>query len=205
MPSNQNHWDQVYATKRLEDASWYQPTPYLSLEFIEKCHVDKASAIIDIGGGDSLLADHLLDRRYENVSVLDISENAIHRAKQRLGDRHDQVQWIATDVLEFIPKTSYNIWHDRAAFHFLTEEIDIQAYVDIATKAIEPNGHLIIATFSTNGPKKCSGLEISQYDSDTMKTLWSKDFICEECVESSHTTPAGGIQNFLFCRFRKKP
>ncbi|MEZ4911885.1 MAG: class I SAM-dependent methyltransferase [Saprospiraceae bacterium] len=204
MPSNQDHWDHVYATKRLEDVSWYQPIPRQSLEYIDACGLDRHATIIDIGGGDSFLVDHLLIKSYDNITVLDISENAIQRAKDRLAEKQDKVQWLITNILDFTSPTKYQIWHDRAAFHFLTDEDDISAYVDIATKAIVPNGYLIIATFSTNGPKKCSGLDICQYDSAKMKTLWAKDFLFEGCSESEHPTPSGGLQNFIFCKFRKK-
>src|SRR5690606_5640055 len=149
----------IYETKTLKEVSWYQPIPETSLEFIQKMSIPKDAAIIDIGGGDSFLVDYLLDLGFSNISVLDISEKAIERAKERLGNSAEKVNWIVSDITEFESEKRFDLWHDRAAFHFLTNENDIQKYVELTRKLIRKNGALIIGTFSEYGPKKCSGIE----------------------------------------------
>ena len=197
------HWETIYDTKALNEVSWYQPTPRTSLDFIQK-YAEKDDAIIDVGGGDSFLVDHLLDLDYTNISVLDISENAIERAKKRLGDKAQNVKWIVSDITEFEPKESYNIWHDRAVFHFLTDAKDIEKYQQIVAAALSPKGKKLIGTFSESGPKKCSGIEIKQYSENLLKQTFQRDFEPLECFFENHTTPFDTIQNFVFCSFEKK-
>jgi SAM-dependent methyltransferase len=196
------HWEAIYTFKQPNEVSWTQKVPAVSLAFIHKFGFPKTARIIDIGGGDSKLVDFLLHEGYTNVSVLDISEAAINRAKERLGDNADKVKWIISDILDFEPSDKYDVWHDRAAFHFQTEKDKIEKYLSIVKKAVE--GVLIIGTFSVDGPQKCSGLEIKQYDEDGMKEIFEKfDFKNLECKREDHITPAGSIQNFVFCSFMK--
>ena len=197
------HWENIYKTKDLKDVGWFQPTPDTSLDFIKQFNVPTTAKIIDIGGGDSYLVDHLLNMGYQDISVLDISEAAISRAKQRLSDKATNVKWIVADAANFKPTEKYDFWHDRAAFHFLTNEQEISNYLKAAQENINPSGVLVIGTFSEQGPKKCSGIEIKQYSETTMTNLLKKFFEKIKCITVDHKTPFGTIQNFVFCSFRK--
>lgn len=201
--AKQSHWDQVYSTKALEQSSWYQPRPSISLGFIQQFSIAKDAAIIDVGGGDSLLVDHLLDLGYQNISVLDISSKALERAQNRLGERAQAVKWILADASKFEPTEQYDFWHDRAAFHFLTTAADIQRYAQTAAKAIKPGGFLVIGTFSEQGPKKCSGLEIKQYSEQNLVQVFDNQFKKIHCQQVDHLTPTQAIQEFSFCAFQK--
>ena len=198
-----NHWENIYQTKELKDVSWFQPTPETSLDFFKQFKVSTNAKVIDIGGGDSFLVDHLLDLGYQDISVLDISEAAIERAKQRLGDKAKNVKWIIADAATFKPAEKYDFWHDRAAFHFLTDEQEISNYLKTAQENINPTGVLVIGTFSEQGPKKCSGIEIKQYSETTMTDRLKKFFEKIKCITVDHITPFDTIQNFVFCSFRK--
>ncbi|MDN4011895.1 class I SAM-dependent methyltransferase [Chryseobacterium gambrini] len=200
--TNKSHWENVYETKTPEEVSWTQKKPQTSLELIRSLGSDKSVKIIDIGGGDSNLADFLLEEGYENITVLDISEKALERAKRRLGKDAEKIQWIVADIIAFTPEETYDIWHDRAAFHFFTRSEDISKYVRIAEKAVSKN--LIVGTFSKNGPKKCSGLEISQYDEESMNSIFENSFEKTDCITEDHITPFSTVQNFIFCTFKKK-
>jgi len=197
------HWENIYQTKKINEVSWFQPTPQTSLDFIKLFNVPITAKIIDIGGGDSLLADHLLDLDYQDITVLDISEAALDRARQRLGDRATRVKWIAADAAIFKPTEKYDFWHDRATFHFLTQEQEISNYLDTAQKSIKQTGILVIGTFSEKGPKKCSGIEIKQYSETTMTERLKLFFKKIKCIAIDHKTPFDTIQNFVFCSFRK--
>jgi SAM-dependent methyltransferase len=197
------HWETIYQTKELKDVSWFQPTPETSLDFFKQFNVQKSAKVIDIGGGDSLLVDHLLDLGYQHISVLDISEAAIDKAKQRLGERAKNVTWIVADAASFKPTEKYDFWHDRAAFHFLTDENEISNYLETARQSISPGGVLVIGTFSEHGPKKCSGIEIKQYSEETMTNRLQRFFEKIKCITVDHKTPFDTIQNFVFCSFRK--
>ena len=200
--NTKNHWDTIYKTKKSNEVSWTQDVPTISLESIQKLKISKDASIIDIGGGDSKLVDFLLKKGYSNISVLDISDAAILRAKNRLGKGADKVKWIVTDILDFVPTEKYDVWHDRAAFHFQTESDKIEKYLNIVKHAVK--SFLIVGTFSVDGPKKCSGLEINQYDENGIKEKFEKaNFENIECKREDHMTPAGAIQNFLFCSFVK--
>lgn len=201
--SRERHWENIYQTKPLHDVSWYQPIPETSLSFFREMNVPKTAKIMDAGGGDSYLVDHLLSLGYQDITVLDISETALTRAKQRLGDKADQVYWIVADVAEFSPVKKYDVWHDRAAFHFLTDEEDINLYVQTVQKSITPRGLLILGTFSEQGPKKCSGIEIKQYSEDGLIARFSSCFSAIKCFKTDHKTPFDTVQNFIFCCFRK--
>jgi cyclopropane fatty-acyl-phospholipid synthase-like methyltransferase len=199
---NKEHWEKVFETKTAEQLSWSQQFPKTSIDFINSFKLNKKSKIIDIGGGDSRLVDFLLELGYENISVLDISEKALERSKKRLGNRAKNVDWIVTDIVNFTPKTTYDVWHDRAAFHFLTNKKQIAKYLKIAKKAVE--GYLTIGTFSENGPNKCSGLNIQQYSEISLTNKFENGFDKLKCINENHQTPFNTIQNFTFCSFKKR-
>lgn len=202
--NRKEHWETIYGTKALNEVSWYQPTPETSLEFIKNNTLSKDHPIIDIGGGDSFLIDHLLDLGYTDVTVLDISEKAIERAKLRLGDNAKKATWIVKDITQFEPEKKYAVWHDRAVFHFLTNAEDIERYKSISALALSEKGKKIIGTFSESGPKKCSGIDIKQYSENALKQTFENDFTPMECFFENHITPFDTIQNFIFCSFEKK-
>jgi ubiquinone/menaquinone biosynthesis C-methylase UbiE len=203
MSNTKQHWEQIYQTKALHEVSWYQPKPETSLAFFKQFNVAKNAKIIDVGGGDSLLVDFLLDEGFSDVTVLDISESALKRAKERMGARANLVKWIVADAAHFTPTEKYEVWHDRAAFHFLTETEAIENYINTAKLAIQKNGILIIGTFSEQGPKKCSGIDIRQYSETSMTELFEPYFEKVSCIFPEHQTPAGNIQNFIFCSFKQ--
>lgn len=200
--NKKSHWEHIYEVKTPEEVSWTQKKPETSLDFIHSFGEDKTAKIIDIGGGDSKLVDFLLEEGYENISVLDISANALERAKKRLGEKAKKVTWIVADITEFEPTEQYDIWHDRAVFHFLTEKNDIKKYQDLVAKAVK--GNMVIGTFSINGPLKCSGLEIKQNDETSLTSTFDANFEKIECFTIDHKTPFDTIQNFIFCSFNKK-
>lgn len=197
------HWENVFTTKSETEVSWFQPYPKTSLEFIELFSLPVTANIIDIGGGDSHLVDVLIEMGYQNIYVLDISANALQRAKARLGSKADAVHWIVSDIVDFVPPVTFDFWHDRAAFHFLTTEDRINKYVSIAENAINRNGYLVLGTFSETGPTKCSGLEIKQYSQASMSSRFEKNFERIKCIEEVHQTPFNTLQNFLFCSFKR--
>ena len=203
MTNTKQHWENVYETKADQEVSWYQESPTTSLELITSLHLEKNAPIIDIGGGNSNLAAELLKDGYTNLSVLDISSNSLERTKDKLGKEADEIQWVVSDVLDFQPKQQFRLWHDRATFHFLTAERDIKKYINIVTRIVKKGGFLIIATFSTSGPKKCSGLDITQYSREKLKTLFGKEFELMKTFEEIHSTPFQTEQNFIYTLFRK--
>lgn len=195
------HWETVYETKSPQEVSWTQEIPQISLDFIQSFQLNKDARIIDVGGGDSLLVDHLLDLGFTNLSVLDISAHAIERAKVRLGEKASLVTWIISDINDFEPTEMYDLWHDRAAFHFLTTQKDIERYVELVSKHAK---QLVIGTFSTNGPFKCSGLEITQYDENELGQLFGlHGFEVQTTKREDHMTPFGTTQNFVFASMVK--
>ena len=196
------HWETVYETKNPDQVSWTQETPKTSLEFIHSFGLDKTAKIIDIGGGDSNLVDYLLDEGFENVTVLDISEKALEKAKKRLGEKATKVTWIVSDITEFEPNMTFDVWHDRATFHFLTTTEQIKKYMKIARNSV--SGFLTIGTFSQNGPEKCSGLEIKQYNEEELTSELNNGFDKVKCVTEDHLTPFETKQNFLFCSFKRQ-
>lgn len=196
-----NHWETVYENKQANEVSWTQENPKTSLDFIHETHIDKTAKIIDIGGGDSKLVDFLLNEGYENITVLDISEKALERAKKRLGKNAEKVHWIVSDITDFKPETTYDIWHDRATFHFLTNPEQVETYAKITEKWV--TSFLIIGTFSENGPKKCSGLDIKQYSEKELESQFSNHFNKLKCITEDHITPFKTKQNFTFCVFQK--
>lgn len=201
--SHKSHWEKIYATKRLDEVSWYQPTPGVSLDFISELNIQKDAAIIDVGGGDSYLADNLLAAGFTDITVLDISEAAINRAKQRLAKDAERINWIVTDINDLVIDKKFDCWHDRAAFHFLTTDKRIEKYLTIAQEHISRDGRMIIGTFSTSGPEKCSGLPIKQYSEQSLSGVLKKWFEKIKCITTDHITPFNTVQNFLFCSFKK--
>jgi 2-polyprenyl-3-methyl-5-hydroxy-6-metoxy-1,4-benzoquinol methylase len=197
------HWEKIYQTKSLQEVSWFQPKPETSLNFFNEFKIAKDAKIIDIGGGDSLLVDHLLDLGYTDITVLDISEAALTKAKTRLGNKAGLVKWIEADAATFVSNVQYDFWHDRAAFHFLTSAQEIEHYLQTVQQSISPNGILVMGTFSEQGPTKCSGIQIKQYSEKSMSDLLTDFFEKIKCITVDHRTPFETIQQFIFCSFRK--
>jgi cyclopropane fatty-acyl-phospholipid synthase-like methyltransferase len=201
MTDNKTHWENIYSSRPADQMSWTQAKPKTSLKIIKSYRLAKTASIIDIGGGDSLLADYLLEEGYTNISVLDISEQALMKAKLRLGEKSNQVNWIVSDIQDFKPQTKYDIWHDRAAFHFLTTPEQISRYIATAKKAVSK--FMSIGTFSETGPDKCSGLFIKKYSEALLEKTLLSAFNKIKCISEDHFTPFNTIQNFLFCSFKK--
>ncbi|RFP66658.1 class I SAM-dependent methyltransferase [Hymenobacter lapidiphilus] len=198
------HWETVYETRQPHEVSWTEEVPQTSLEFIHAFELPSQAPIIDIGGGDSRLVDFLLAEGYENLTVLDISGAALARARQRLGPAADRVRWIEADIRGFIPPQQYALWHDRAAFHFLTTASDMAHYLALARQAVAPQGYLTMGTFSTDGPTACSGLPVQQYDEASLTQQLQQGFTKLRCRTEDHLTPFQTSQNFLFCSFRRQ-
>ena len=204
MENTKLHWENVFATKNPNEVSWTQKYPKTAMYHIESLQLSKTANIIDIGGGDSNLVDALLDNGYENIWVLDISEFALERAKKRLGEKANRVHWIVSDITEFSTDIKFDFWHDRAVFHFLTEQQNIDKYVALINNAIADNGNFLLGTFSENGPLKCSGLEIKQYSENNMRQTFNQSFDTVNCFTENHITPFNTNQNFQFCGFKKR-
>ncbi|HTV36841.1 MAG TPA: class I SAM-dependent methyltransferase [Xanthobacteraceae bacterium] len=201
--ARQHHWENVYKEKGEYQVSWFQETPAVSLELLDVVGATPKSAVIDIGGGASRLVDALIDRNYGDVTVLDLSEPAIAIAKARLGERAVAVAWIVGDVTRWEPPRSYDVWHDRAAFHFLTEAGDRTAYAARLTRALRLGGHAIIGTFALDGPERCSGLPVVRYDAAHLSEVLGDSFALVETRRHEHQTPMGGTQRFQFSVFRR--
>lgn len=203
MYDTKEHWENVWTTKKSNEVSWYQEYPKISIELILPTNPSKDAKIIDVGGGDSNLAETLLDLGFKNITVLDISANALERAKKRLGDKSSMITWIESDILEFENDNRYDIWHDRALLHFLTSEENLKNYVKLVKQHVMQGGYLIISTFSTKGPIKCSGLDTRQYSEESIKELFSNEFEHIKSFEEEHVTPRGMGQIFTWNIFRK--
>lgn len=201
--SKKEHWENVFATKQETEVSWYQPKPQTSINFFTENAIPKDAKVIDIGGGDSYLIDNLLELGYTNLFLLDISENAINRIKNRLGANAEKVTFIVSDILDFQPETTFDVWHDRASFHFLTTEKDIDNYQKLVSNSLANNGFLFVGTFSENGPLKCSGLDITQYSESKLERIFATGFTKLNCFTENHPTPFETTQNFIFCTFKK--
>lgn len=197
------HWEKIYQTKLPTEVSWTQQVPESSLRLLHSFKLRPDAPIIDIGGGDSKFVDYLLEENFQDVTVLDISESALSRAKKRLGEKAKRAKWIVSDITEFVPEGKYDLWHDRATFHFLTTEEQVQRYVTTAIRAIADGGYAIISTFSKSGPDRCSGLEIRKYSEELLQEQLARGFRKLECFTEDHVTPFGTVQNFLFCGFQK--
>ena len=203
MSPKKEHWEKVFATKQETEVSWYQQKPETSVNFFIENNIPKEAKIIDIGGGDSYLIDNLLELGYGNLFLLDISENAIERIKNRLGTNSEKVTFIVSDILDFQPEITFDVWHDRASFHFLTNENEISNYKSLVSNSIAKDGYLFLGTFSEKGPLKCSGLEITQYSESKFEAIFGSNFEKIKCFEENHQTPFDTIQNFIFCSFKK--
>jgi trans-aconitate methyltransferase len=195
------HWQNVYATKGEKEVSWYQENPAPSLDLIAATGIPGDAAIIDIGGGASRLVDGLLENGFRRITILDLSAKALDEAKKRLGRRADGIDWIVADVTTWEPSRNYDLWHDRAAFHFLTERADCDAYVIRLKKAVRPGSHVIIATFAPDGPERCSGLPIVRYAPEALARALGPGFELVESRRHDHVTPGGNTQRFQFSRF----
>ena len=202
--SRQAHWENVYTTKGENEVSWFQQSPAPSLELIVQAGAVSNSAIIDIGGGASRLVDNLIEQEFQDVTVLDLSGAALKAAKARLGARAERVHWIVADVTTFEPAKSYDIWHDRAAFHFLTDEKDRTAYIARLKRGLKIGGHAIIATLALDGPEKCSGLPVVRYDSASLGQMLGGTFKLIHTQRHVHATPWDAQQNFQFSMFRRE-
>tara|TARA_Y100000766_G_C18805844_1_gene555398 strand:- start:15 stop:635 length:621 start_codon:yes stop_codon:yes gene_type:complete len=198
------HWQAIYSSKEMDEVSWYQRFPRNSLDLIKRIAKNKDASIIDVGGGDGFLVDELIKLGYNNITVLDISENAIKRVKQRLGDVANNVRWIISDITEFSPDHKYDIWHDRAVFHFLTKDVDIDKYKSLVSSSLKNTGHFILATFSERGPDKCSGLFVRKYSKKDQKLKFKNCFNALDSFNYDHITPFRTIQNFTFSLFERK-
>ncbi len=200
-PDGRLHWDEVYARKDEAELSWFEHVPELSLELIAATGARPDWRIVDIGGGASRLVDCLLDHGFTDLTVLDLSPKALAQARSRLGGRADRVTWIAADVTSWTPPMQYDVWHDRAAFHFLTDADDRRRYVETLEGALAPHGHTIIATFAPDGPEKCSGLPVARYDPEGLADVLGPGFRLAEARRRRHATPWGSTQSFQFSRF----
>jgi SAM-dependent methyltransferase len=199
----QAHWDNVYLTRSETDVSWFEQTPNVSLDLIASTGVPPDAAVIDIGGGASRLIDALLDRSFQDVTVLDLSAPALAATKARLGPRASKVHWLVADVTKWQPPQAYEVWHDRAVFHFLTSAEDRAIYAERVSRAVRPNGHVIIGTFAPDGPERCSGLPVMRHDSTSLGDMLGGAFKLTECHRQNHRTPTGAIQHFQFSRFQR--
>jgi 2-polyprenyl-3-methyl-5-hydroxy-6-metoxy-1,4-benzoquinol methylase len=201
--SGKSHWEGVYTTKAADAVSWFQTTPAQSLHALDALGAEPGQSLIDMGGGASTLVDALLERGWSDVSVLDISEAALAESKHRLGSQADAVNWIAADITEWAPKRRFEIWHDRAVFHFLTDPRDREAYRERLHQALAPKGAVIIATFAQHGPERCSGLPVQRYDSESLAAELGPEFEMLRDWTEDHVTPAGNRQAFTWCVFKR--
>jgi trans-aconitate methyltransferase len=204
MPGDrQAHWESVYSSKSVDEVSWHQAVPAPSLELAEAAGVGESTAVIDVGGGTARFVDCLLDLGLRDLTVLDLSSQALATAKARLGARASEVRWITADITRWAPDRQYDLWHDRAVFHFLTEAEDRAAYVACLTRALAPGGHAIIATFAPDGPDRCSGLPVVRYSPESLAQTLGTDFRLIIAQPHRHATPSGASQSFQFSLFRK--
>ena len=196
----QAHWEKVYRTKAPTEVSWFSPHLETSLALIERVVCERSASIIDVGGGESTLVDDLIARGYHNITVVDIAQTAIEQTKKRLGSVSDLATWVVGDITQAgLPANSYDVWHDRAVFHFLTEPAQRLAYVRKAASAVKHGGHVIVATFGPEGPNKCSGLDVNRYDAESLHGEFGPRFRLVESSKQLHHTPFGTTQQFLYC------
>jgi 2-polyprenyl-3-methyl-5-hydroxy-6-metoxy-1,4-benzoquinol methylase len=201
--NTQTHWEKIYTGKAPDAVSWYRLHLETSLAMIEKAAAGISASVIDVGGGESTLVDDLLARGYENITVLDISQTAIDANKKRLGKASVHVHWLVADITKVdLEPAAYDVWHDRAVFHFLTAQSDRVAYVRQVARAVKPGGNLIVSTFGPEGPTKCSGLEVVRYDADSLHQEFGVRFRLVDSCKEMHQTPFGTVQQFLYCLCR---
>jgi 2-polyprenyl-3-methyl-5-hydroxy-6-metoxy-1,4-benzoquinol methylase len=205
MFDRKSHWENIYTIKDSTEVSWYQQHPATSLELIISTGIAKEAQIIDVGGGASTLVDALLAQGFQCITVLDIASAALEKSKARLGERANGVGWMEAEITQVtLPRHHYDLWHDRAVFHFLTDARDRQSYIKSVGTSLKPSGHLIIATFATDGPKKCSGLDTVRYSSGDLLDEFGNDFRLVESVDEAHRTPFGTEQNFIYCHLQNR-
>ncbi len=201
--NKKSHWEHVYQTKNIDQVSWYREHLDNSLQMILNTRVEKGAAVIDVGGGSSTLVDDLLENGFADVTVLDISAKALANSQSRLGRKRELVEWIEADITQAdLPKNHYDVWHDRAVFHFLTDKNDRRKYVELVKRSLKIGGHLIVASFGLNGPKKCSGLDVVQYSPDSMHHQFGKNFELVKSLSEKHETPFNTTQEFIYCYCR---
>jgi SAM-dependent methyltransferase len=198
------HWDRIHSSKDETGVSWYQSEPRLSLELIRSVAPSARGRIIDVGGGASVLVDRLIDLPFDRIAVLDVSETALSRARARLGPRAGRVDWIVADLTAIESLGTFDVWHDRAVFHFLTVEADRRKYVELARRTVPVGGHLIIATFADDGPKQCSDLDVCRYNAETIRAELGEGFSLVRGAREAHTTPWGSSQAFFYGMFRRR-
>jgi ubiquinone/menaquinone biosynthesis C-methylase UbiE len=199
------HWENIYATKVSTQVSWYKEHLEISLQLIEWTGIEKTAHIIDVGGGASTLVDDLLEMGFKHITVLDISSAAIDAARARLGSRAEDVTWIEADITQVtLPHHYYDLWHDRAVFHFLTSAKDRQRYIEAVKHSLKPRGHVIVATFVPDGPPRCSGLDVVRYSPQSLHDEFGNDFELIESTSEAHITPSGTQQKFVYCYLRKR-
>lgn len=204
MPKKE-HWELVYSKKASDSVSWFQEHAETSLSFIKKLSLEKTAPIIDVGGGASTLVDDLLMMSYSRLSVLDLSGAALETAKKRIGSNSVNVEWFEADVTEVqLPKHQFEVWHDRAVFHFLTKPEERSAYIKNVMHSVKPNGHIIISTFAEDGPTQCSGLPVVRYSAEALHAEFGENFLLKEQLKEIHNTPFGTTQKFVFCHFVKR-
>lgn len=203
---SKQHWDRIYINKTADGVSWFQAHAKQSLRFVRNTGVPRSAAIIDVGGGASTLVDDLAGIGYSNLTVLDLAGTALEKARARLGAQVGRIRWIEGDVTRLeLQREAYDVWHDRAVFHFLTDRADRQAYIAQVLHAVKPGGHVIIATFAEDGPQKCSGLPVVRYSADQLHAELGARFDPVEHQRETHRTPSGASQKFVYCRYRKLP
>ena len=202
--NKKDHWEAVYQKKSPVEVSWYQKVPVLSLQLTIRLLKKKSDRIVDVGGGASTLADHLLDKGFDDITVLDLSSEALAHAQKRLGQKSAQISWVAADITEWEPSGTFELWHDRAVYHFLTEKTDREKYKDVLKRATHPGSWVIIAAFSIGGPEKCSGLDIVQYDREKLQSELGDSFTFVEEQFESHITPTGKEQAFGYFVFERQ-
>lgn len=202
-PESRVHWENVYRTRQDGDVSWFEPLPQTSLDFLRAAGLAKDAGILDVGAGASRLTGALLDDGYKNLTVLDIAEPALERARSNLGERAARVRWITADITNWQPDAQYEAWHDRAVFHFLTEEQDRAAYLATLTSAVVPGGVIVLATFSLDGPERCSGLPVQRYSPQSLAEELGARFQLQQSQSHDHVTPFGTVQHFQYSRFLK--
>lgn len=201
---SREHWQQVYATKADNAVSWYESTAEVSLALIRGAGIGTEAAVVDIGGGASHLVDALLAQGQNHIAVLDLAGAALEVAKRRTGAKGSRVEWIESDVTRWKPKRQYDAWHDRATFHFLTEEADQKLYLEVLLSALRPGGTAIVGTFALNGPQTCSGLPLIRHDAASLSRRFGRTFELLDSQNQDHVTPWGSVQNFQFARFRSR-
>ncbi len=202
--NTKSHWEHIYGTKAPTQVSWYQERARFSLQFIQKTGIRKTDHILDVGGGASTLVDDLRVAGFQHISVLDVSATALQLARQRLGTRAADVRWIEADITKVdLAEQAYDLWHDRAVFHFLTQPADRQRYVDTVRRAVRVGGHVIVATFAPDGPDHCSGLEVMRYSEDSLHREFGDSFEVMDSTRETHHTPFGTEQKFIYCYCRR--